>query len=57
MVGAIGWFVYCRLLGRSSSDEVALGTCDRIVIPVMRGIERRIPPPFGVSVLMVGQVG
>src|SRR5262249_53508349 len=35
-LGAPGWFVYCRLLGRKSSDQVTVSTCDRVVVPLVR---------------------
>ena len=56
MVGAVGWFIYCRVLGQKSSDQLTVSAFDRIVIPLMRRIERRVSPPFGLSVLVVGQV-
>ena len=34
----------------------AVSSCDRIVVPVVRRVERRFSPPFGLSVLVVGQV-
>ncbi len=54
-VGALGWFLYCRLLGRKSSDQITVSACDRVVVPLVRSIERRVPPPFGLSLLMVGE--
>ena len=54
-VGALGWFVYCRMLGRKSSDQLTTSACDRVVVPAVRGIERRYPPPFGLSILAVGE--
>jgi hypothetical protein len=54
-IGALGWFVYCRLLGRQSSDQITVSTCDRMVVPVLRRVERRYAPPFGLSVLVVGE--
>jgi SAM-dependent methyltransferase len=54
-LGAPGWFVYCRLLGRKSSDQVTVSTCDRVVVPLVRKMEDRVPPPFGLSLLVVGE--
>jgi SAM-dependent methyltransferase len=53
-IGALGWFLYCRLLRRRASDQIAVSTCDRIVIPIVRRLERRIRPPFGLSIFAVG---
>jgi SAM-dependent methyltransferase len=54
-VGALGWFVYCRMLGRKSSDQLTVSACDRVVVPIVRRVEQRFPPPFGLSVLVVGE--
>jgi SAM-dependent methyltransferase len=56
LLGAFGWFIYCRVLGRKSSDQLTVSACDRVVIPMMRWVERRVSPPFGLSLLVVGQV-
>jgi 2-polyprenyl-3-methyl-5-hydroxy-6-metoxy-1,4-benzoquinol methylase len=55
-LGALGWFVYSRVLGRKPSDQLTISACDRIVVPIVRRVEGRIPPPFGLSVLVVGRV-
>jgi SAM-dependent methyltransferase len=52
-VGALGWFLYSRVLGRKPSDQLTIGACDRIVVPIVRRVERRMFPPFGLSVLAV----
>jgi len=54
-LGAPGWFVYCRLLGRKSSDQMTVSTCDRVIVPIVRKLEDRVPPPFGLSLLVVGE--
>jgi SAM-dependent methyltransferase len=54
-LAAPGWFVYCRLLGRESSDQVTVSACDRIVVPAVRRLEDRVRPPFGLSLLVVGE--
>ena len=48
-VGAIGWLVRCRLLRRRASDRAIVSACDRYVAPVMRRVEARARPPFGLS--------
>jgi len=55
MLGAFGWFLYCRVLGRDASDQITVNACDRFVVPVLRRVERWVPPPFGLSVLCVGE--
>lgn len=54
-VGAIGWFIVCRLLRRDASESVSVGLMDRVVIPIMRKFERVIRVPFGISVLYIGK--
>jgi SAM-dependent methyltransferase len=52
-IGAPGWFLWVRVLGRASSDDVTIGACDRIVVPAARVYEDRWAPPFGLSVFAV----
>ncbi len=47
-VGALGWWVRYRLLGHSILGGEQYGVMNRVV-PVMRALESRIPPPFGLS--------
>lgn len=55
-VGLIGWLVVVRWLGGRPTDGLALRTFDRVVVPVLRRLEARRPPPFGQSVLLVARV-
>jgi 2-polyprenyl-3-methyl-5-hydroxy-6-metoxy-1,4-benzoquinol methylase len=54
-LAAPGWFVYCRLLGRESSDQATVSACDRIMVPLARKLEDRFHPPFGLSLFIVGE--
>jgi hypothetical protein len=54
-VGAIGWFLICRVLRRRASEGASVGLMNRMVIPVIRKIESRLSPPFGISVFIVGK--
>lgn len=54
-VGAVGWFVVCRLLKRPSSDQLTISTFDRVIVPPVRAIESHVRPPFGLSLLVVAQ--
>lgn len=54
-VGFLTWLVYVRGLGRSPADVRAVRAFDRFVIPVLRAFESRLTPPFGQSVLVVGE--
>ena len=53
-VGAIGWWVNYRLLrvsGVGRNTTLQVGLFDRWVVPVMRRLEDRIRPPFGLSAI------
>lgn len=55
MVGALGWFVHGRILGRDDINKRSVGIFERLV-PVIRAVESVIKPPLGQSLIMVGQV-
>ena len=54
-VGFLTWLVYVRVLGRSPADVRAVRAFDRLVVPGLRAVEARLKPPFGQSVLVVGE--
>lgn len=56
LLGLIGWTVLVRLLRGRPRDGVALRVFDRVVVPMLRRVEARRPPPFGQSVLGVARV-
>jgi SAM-dependent methyltransferase len=51
-LGALGWLVQVRLLGKGQVDGA--GLFDRLV-PVLAALERPIRPPFGLSVVAVAR--
>jgi glycosyltransferase involved in cell wall biosynthesis len=53
-LGAAGWFLNARLLGRRSVPGFQARINDWLV-PLLR-LERRLRPPFGMSLLAVGRV-
>jgi SAM-dependent methyltransferase len=53
--GLIAWTIGMRLLRLSPREGVALRAWDRAVVPPARALERRLPVPFGQSVLAVGR--
>lgn len=55
IVGFFTWLVYARLLRRIPTTSGVVTLYDRIVVPVMRRLERGRRLPFGQSVLCVGQ--
>jgi SAM-dependent methyltransferase len=54
-VGLVAWLVLMRLLRQRPSDGPLLRLWDRAVVPVLRGLDRWFPAPFGQSVLAVGR--
>lgn len=54
-VGFLTWLGYVRVLGRSPADVRAVRAFDRLVVPGLRAVEARLTPPFGQSVLVVGE--
>ncbi len=55
VVGWFAWLILARLLRRPPAVGRQVIVYDRFVIPVLRRIESIIRPPFGQSVLVVGQ--
>ena len=53
MIGAAGWWVQYKLLKRSIHGSGQFGIMNRL-IPMMRPVERLLPPPFGLSLIAIG---
>jgi SAM-dependent methyltransferase len=53
--GLAAWTVGMRLLRMRPREGLVLRGWDRAVIPVARRVERRVAPPFGQSLLVVGR--
>jgi SAM-dependent methyltransferase len=53
--GLAAWTVGMRLLRMRPREGLVLRGWDRAVIPVARRVERRVPPPFGQSLLAIGR--
>jgi SAM-dependent methyltransferase len=51
-LGAVGWFVQYRLLRRPAHGTGHFGLMNR-AIPLLRPLERALPPPFGLSLVAV----
>lgn len=56
LLGAFAWWAAVRLGGTGSPRPALVGLYDKLVVPVTRGIERLLRPPFGQSVLCVARV-
>lgn len=55
-VGLLGWYVAVTLLGGRPRAGPLLTLYDRAVVPWLRRLEARRPPPFGQSLLAVGRL-
>lgn len=55
-LGLICYYVFTSLLGKAPSKGKTMLFYDRVVVPVVRSIERVIRPPFGQSVLAIARV-
>jgi SAM-dependent methyltransferase len=56
-IGYFAWFVAGRVVRLDSFGEAGstVKAYDRLVIPISRSLERLLPPPFGQSLLAVGE--
>ena len=54
MFGAIGWFLYSRILKRELLPKGPLSVFD-LLTPVFMAIERTVPVPIGLSIIAVGR--
>jgi SAM-dependent methyltransferase len=54
MAGVIPWFVYFRLF-RGTLGNHSVTAYDRLVVPVMRRVERWLIPPLGKNLLLVAR--
>jgi SAM-dependent methyltransferase len=52
-IGAMIWWVVARQLGATPTGRHSVGAFDRYLIPIIRRLESRRPPPFGQSVFAV----
>ncbi len=55
-LGLLGWYVAVKALGGRPKAGPLLTAYDRGVVPWLRRVEARRPPPFGQSLLAVGRL-
>src|SRR5919108_1240892 len=53
LLGGLAWWAAVRVGGRSRPTPTLVKLYDRLVVPLVRRLERRFRPPFGQSVLCV----
>jgi SAM-dependent methyltransferase len=52
MAGALGWWMQYKLLRRTHHGNLQFSLMNRL-IPLLRALERVVPPPFGLSLVAV----
>jgi SAM-dependent methyltransferase len=53
LLGALAWWVAVRKGGAGAPNPKLVSVYDRFVVPVTKGIEKYVTPPFGQSILCV----
>jgi hypothetical protein len=54
-LGTFGWFLNNRVLKRQEESHSHVTIFDRFIVPWMKGIENIARPPFGLSLIAVGE--
>lgn len=54
-LGAVMWLLFCRLLRQEPAQSWVIQSWDKLVVPLLHGMERKIRPPFGISVFCAGR--
>lgn len=54
-LGAVGWLIFVRLLGRTRLTRSNIWLSERLAVPVGRALERIRFHPFGQSVVAIGR--
>ena len=57
VIGMSGWFLNNRVLKRREENADQIELFDRYIAPVAERIEKIFPPPFGLSLIAIGQKG
>lgn len=53
--GAVMWFAFCRMLKQEPAQTWVVHSWDKLALPVLHAIEKRVSPPFGISVFCVAE--
>jgi SAM-dependent methyltransferase len=54
IAGIVPWYLF-MVLGRGMLDPRKVGTYDRLVVPIVRRLERLVRPPIGRNVMLVAR--
>jgi 2-polyprenyl-3-methyl-5-hydroxy-6-metoxy-1,4-benzoquinol methylase len=54
MPGALGWAINSRILGKRFIPEGQAGFVNKVLVPIIRPLEKIVPPLFGQSLIAVG---
>jgi SAM-dependent methyltransferase len=54
LIGIIPWYINFVLL-RNSMSSGGVSLYDKLIVPVMKRLERAVPPPLGKNVLLIGK--
>jgi len=54
-VGTIGWFLNNKILKRKEESSSQVMFYDRFVVPWLKYLEYYLPPPFGLSLVAIGE--
>jgi ubiquinone/menaquinone biosynthesis C-methylase UbiE len=57
VIGMGGWFLNNRILKRREENAGQIEMFDRYIAPLAERVEKIIPPPFGLSLIAIGQKG
>jgi hypothetical protein len=55
-LGVVSWYIAGRVLRRTTLTERDVRLYDRLVVPWLSRLERRIDPPFGQSLIAIARV-
>ena len=55
LVGVLPWLLKFRIFGSMKVEPGAVQLYDRLAVPVIRPLEKLIPPPFGKNLLLIGE--
>ncbi|MGH2719512.1 MAG: class I SAM-dependent methyltransferase, partial [Actinomycetota bacterium] len=53
--GALMWFAFCRVLRQEPAQTWVVRSWDALALPVLHAVEKRVSPPFGISVFCVAK--